>query len=115
MPGRDKTGPKGMGHMSGRGAGGCLGSSISESRNQSFNCGFRRGYGGQQRRRLGRSIGNNEYDSQSFYDRLHESPPYAPATQQQELSILQDHAIFLKKTLDEVNNKINKIESEEAD
>ena len=45
MPGGDGTGPLGMGPMTGRGAGSCVGTDISGSSNMTPGCGRGMGFG----------------------------------------------------------------------
>ena len=89
MPRGNRTGPDGMGPMTGRGAGYCAGYNMpgyanptggrgSRGRGQGFGRGFGRGYGRGMGRGFGRGYG---YDDQ-YYDQAPYYPPapYYPGT-----------------------------------
>lgn len=92
MPGRDGTGPMGMGQMTGRKMGVCAGNRAGQ--------GFGNGRG------MGRGFGRG-YGSQ-----LGANSNLAPLPQD-ELSLLKNQAGMLENTLNNVKEKISKLEEKE--
>lgn len=102
MPGGDKTGPMGMGPMTGRGAGYCAGYAVPGYMNpvpgggQGF--GWGRGRGG---RGLGRGWGR-------WF-----APPYvAGPMKEQELGLLRSQAESLKQALDDIRERMSMLEED---
>jgi len=111
MPGGDRTGPAGMGPMTGRRAGYCVGNAGPDA----MNLGFGRGYGPGFGRGLGLGFRGGR--------RGRWAEPYAPygapfspfmgrvTRPQQELEALQADAAFLRKSLESVTKRIAELEA----
>ena len=123
MPGGDRSGPMGMGPMTGRRAGFCVGYDIPGYSNAMPGRGFgfgwdRGGRGGGGRGRCRgfyatglpgwRRFGYGPAWGQPVY-----AAPYAPqVTKEQETETLRAQAEFLKQSLDEVSKRLDELESE---
>ena len=128
MPGGDKTGPGGMGPMTGRGAGYCSGYSAPGYANaipgrfwgRSFGWGMRGGWGGG-----GRGWRNRFYATgQPGWMRAGWAPAWgappvgaAPSaapgmTEEQEVEALQQQADYLKSALDEIAQRLDELKKE---
>ncbi len=103
MPRGDRTGPGGMGPMTGRAAGFCAGFSVPGFANSAS------GYGGfGLGRGFGRGLGRgrrfgavaNQYVGGAVFD----------ASPQQELDGLKNQATYLEGTLNEIKNRIEELE-----
>lgn len=121
MPRGDRTGPAGMGPMTGRGAGFCSGYNSPGYANPVLGRGFggagRGGFGGG-----GRGHRNMYYATglpgwARFggvpFATPYEGYPYMPqATSEQELDYLRDQAEYFQKTLEEINKRIEGLETQ---
>ena len=108
----DGTGPRGMGPMTGRGAGYCAGYSVPGFANpipgrgfgMDFGRGFGRGGWGRGRGWAYPNVGGN-YGMPYAY-------PYAPMmTSEQEADMLKAQAEDLKSGLEDINKRISELES----
>ncbi len=113
MPRGDRTGPRGLGPRSGRGAGYCAGYDMPGFANPSPGVGGRFGgrFGG-----WGRGRGWGRGWSYRSYDAGYPNwvpPNYPPATQEQELAGLKDEAEWLMGQLGEINRRIADLERKE--
>ena len=90
MPGFDGTGPRGLGPLTGRGAGPCGG-------------GYGRGYGRGAGRGLFRGIGRG---IRGFFGQR-----YFPS-RQEEIETLKDEAAFLQSSLDEIKGQMDALKKE---
>jgi hypothetical protein len=117
MPGGDGTGPKGMGPMTGRGAGFCAGYSVPGYANpmtgRGFGFGrgrgFGRGMGRGFRRRFGGGWGGP-------YVNLYDGNPYdTNVTPQQESEILKNQAKAMQDEINAINERIVELESASKD
>lgn len=120
MPFGDGTGPQGMGPMTGRAAGYCAGYSVPGYMNPIPGRGFGMGFG------RGRGRGwRNWYNATGMPGWARAAsgmpafggvvPPYPPAyapepTPQEEAEMLKGQADFLKKQLDDIQNRISTLE-----
>ncbi|MBN2142993.1 MAG: DUF5320 domain-containing protein [Candidatus Aureabacteria bacterium] len=124
MPGGDRTGPNGLGAMSGRAAGFCAGYAMPGYMNPIPG----RGYFGRGRGFFGYGRGRgrqNWYNQAGFlnWQNMPLSPlaygkgyPYASElSQEQETDLLKNEAELLKKQLDDIQNRIKSIEKAEED
>lgn len=105
MPGGDRTGPSGMGPMTGRGAGFYTGNNVPGFMNLAFNRGMGFGLGRGRGRGFGRGWGYGWAN-----------PGYPNATlpvnlQADELSALKNQAKYLNETLQAISSRINDLES----
>ncbi len=113
MPGGDRTGPAGLGPMTGRGAGYCAGYSVpgymnpGPGRGFGFGRGFGRGWGrGFGWRRMSYPYGAN-YDYAAPYSAYPERIP-----PEQEANMLAEQAKALGNELEAVKKRIKELEAE---
>lgn len=112
MPGGDGTGPAGMGPMTGRAAGYCAGYRVPGYANP---VGGRRPFGFG--RGAGRGFRNRYYATgvpgwrRAPYGWDAPQGYYAQPDSQEEMQFLRDQADFLKKQLEDVQNRISTLES----
>jgi hypothetical protein len=118
MPRGDRTGPMGMGPMTGRGAGYCAGYDVPGYANPAPGRGFGMGWGGGWGR--GRRWRHWYYATdQPGWARFGGAPawgygPYAgPPTREQEIESLKTQAGWLKEQLDAVRECLTELENEE--
>ena len=115
MPGGDRTGPMGMGPMTGRGAGYCAGFPVGGFANPAAGYGFRGG-----RRGGGRGRRNWFYATGApGWMRAGSAPgmgmpwgaPLAEASQEVETASLKQQAEFLEQSLDGIRKRIEELEA----
>ena len=127
MPSGDRTGPAGMGPMTGRAAGFCAGYSVPDYANPIGGRGYRgfgrgfRGGGFGRGRGFGRGfgLGRAGYGMPAFggavnpyaYGGVPLAPTVAP---QQELDGLKGQAEYLEDALDGIKNRIEELESQKS-
>lgn len=118
MPGGDRTGPRGMGPMTGRAAGYCAGNPVPGYMNRGAGMGF--GAGGR-----GGSYGGRGWRNQfhatglTGWQRAGAGMPAfgaaAPAiTGEQELALLKEQAGYFESSLEGIRKRIEELESESA-
>ncbi len=121
MPGGDRTGPMGMGPMTGRAGGYCAGYPVPGYMNSIpgyGGFGFGRGLG--RGRGWGRGFGRGRSFRGAAYPYAYENPyPAAPyglsgPTPQQEVGSLQEEAKFMQAELNAINSRIKELESGKA-
>ena len=120
MPGLNRTGPRGMGPMTGRRMGHCAGNNTPEILNQSPRFGLRRGFG----RGTGLGFGRGAGFGRSFgWRRMEFTPPIAPAakytyqepaypqptqpTKEQETQIIEEDIKYLEAEQKEINTELD--------
>ena len=116
MPGGDRTGPSGMGSMTGRGAGYCAGYSAPGSINPVFGRGYGMGFG------RGPGVGFRGGRGGRWgvpYAGYAYGAPYAPSysfapTPEQETSALRNQAQYFEDTLEEIKKRIKELESKKS-
>lgn len=122
MPGGDRTGPRGMGPMTGRGLGYCSGSGAPGYANAMPGRGMGWGGGGGWGGGWGR--GNrwrNRYYATGLpgWARAGYAPPWAPGPiaapppAEQETSYLQEQAAYLQQQLEAINQRLQELEKQE--
>jgi hypothetical protein len=128
MPGGDRTGPLGVGPMTGRAAGYCAG---NPAPGYAY-AGSGRGYGGGRGRGGGRGWRNRYYATGLTgwqraawggpawgagwgYGAAVAPPPVPPASREQEIDLLRRQAEGLGRTLDEINARIADLQGEPQD
>ncbi|MFH1929298.1 MAG: DUF5320 domain-containing protein [Chloroflexota bacterium] len=131
MPGGDRTGPMGMGPMTGRAAGYCAGYDAYGYANPVPGRGFGLGLGGGWRGRGGWGGGGRGW-RRGFYatglpgwlrfgygpawDQPMYAAPYAPyapeVTREQEIEALRGQAEFFKQALDDISKRLGELEKE---
>ena len=126
MPGGDRTGPMGMGPMTGRAAGYCAGYPVPGFANpfpgRGFGVGFGRGMGwGWWGRGRGFGRGWAHPYASAYLGIPYAYPytggvsyayPYAPGmTSEQEVDMLKTQAENLKSSLEDINKRIGELES----
>ncbi|MBN1794008.1 MAG: DUF5320 domain-containing protein [Candidatus Omnitrophica bacterium] len=117
MPGGDRTGPMGMGPMTGRGAGYCAGYSMPGYMNPvsgrgafGFGRGWGRGFG--RGRGMGRGFGWRWAAYPYGYGYPYSPAPYAAeVTPQQEADMLKAQARVMQDEINVLNQRINELES----
>ena len=119
MPFGDRTGPWGLGPMSGRGMGYCAGYPAPGHANPAPGRGFGRGGGGGGRgwgrgfgggRGWGRGFGWGTWGVQPVYPAY--SPAYAPSYgPEDERTALKDQAKYFEEALQDIKKRIEEIES----
>ncbi len=122
MPGGDGTGPMGCGPMTGRGAGYCAGNGMPGYANYGGGRGgwFRgpriqsggRGFSGRGRgwRNMFYATGLPGWMRYGGY--YGQDAPYAPAlSREDELRMLKDQAEYFKSALEDINKRLNEMES----
>lgn len=117
MPGGDRTGPMGMGPMTGRAAGYCAGSNAPGFVNAGpgWGRGFGRGLGRGWGRGFGWRVGGAPGP---YYGMAQGAAPAGPwtarqITREEELENLKGQADVLKQELDAISGRIGQIESEQ--
>jgi len=122
MPGGDRTGPMGMGPMTGRGAGYCGGSPAPGFMNRGFGGGFGGGWFG--RGRGGGRGWRNWFHATGMtgWQRAATASPWGGAYAQpfvptaaagaQELDAMRGQAEYLAGALEEVKNRIDQLEKQ---
>jgi hypothetical protein len=112
MPRGNRTGPMGMGPMTGHRGGYCAGYNMPGFMNPGPGIGFGAGYGG------GRGRGwrwwPRFYETGSPGWAIYDYAPnwFVPPTQEQEAESLKRQAEWLKGQLDEINQRIEKLKEE---
>ena len=124
MPGGDRTGPGGMGPMTGRAAGYCAGYQVPGFMNPVLGRGF--GGGGRGRGRGWRnwyyatgltgwqraSLGTPALGSPPAYPLPYTTPTFAPGmTKEQELDMLKGQAEYFEDSLDGIKKRIGELET----
>ncbi|MCD6250236.1 MAG: DUF5320 domain-containing protein [candidate division Zixibacteria bacterium] len=127
MPGGDRTGPRGAGAMTGRGAGLCAGNDVPGYMNPAYG----RGFGGGRGRGFGRGFGmgggrgwRNQYYATGApgwargygypypeaYPGGFGTTTNVKATQADELLHLKEQAQYFKRTLDDIEQRIDELQ-----
>ena len=102
MPGGDRTGPRGMGAITGRGAGFCTGNGAPGYLNRGFGMGFSgRGGGGRGWRNWFHATGLTGWQRAGFQ----------AAPVETELEQLKAHAAGLENSLGEIKKRIEQLET----
>jgi len=102
MPGRDGTGPRGMGPVGGKDAGYCVGQQAPGYTSPGCDTGMGQGYG----RGFGRGRGRR------FRGGIAGISDVAPtATREQELELLKRQAEYFKTAGEEISARINELET----
>jgi hypothetical protein len=132
MPRGDRTGPQGMGPMTGRGAGFCAGYPVPGFMNPGWGRGY--GYGFGQGYGYGRGYGfgwgrgrgwrHRHWQFGAGYPAWSQGwtgwneqqlpppgPAFAPAAQEQELEGLRQQASYFEQALDDLKKRIRELES----
>jgi hypothetical protein len=104
MPGEDRTGPMGMGPMTGRGAGYCGGRGVPGGTNRSFR-GGRAGRGGRGHRHMFHATGLTGWQRATM------DMPTAAPTAEAEGRSPQDEIETLRSQLDELKKRLAELET----
>jgi len=113
MPSGDRTGPMGMGPMTGRGAGFCAGFSVPGYANPVGGCGYGMGWGRGRGMGRGRGFGRGFGWARAGYG--FSGPVASTVTAQQEAEDLKQQAEFLRNSLSQLNERIEQLEKEKAE
>jgi len=122
MPGGDRTGPAGMGPMTGRGAGYCAGYPVAGYMNTIPGRGMGFGHGGRGRRNRFYATGLTGWQSAAYGHPAYgwglpytgASAPYgAPSapTREQELEMLREQAKYMEDAISGINKRIEELET----
>ena len=134
MPGGDRTGPLGMGPMTGRAAGYCAGYGVPGYMNPMPGRGFGRGFGFGRGMGWGRGAGFGRgmgwgrrafwggapvgYVAPAAYAPTAYAPPYAPAygppTPAEERTVLEGQMGALQAQLDQIKQRLDELGAQEA-
>jgi hypothetical protein len=98
MPAGDKTGPRGMGPMSGKAAGYCVGQQTTGNASPGCDSGMGRGYGRGRGRRYRGGIARI-------------SDMASTATREQQLELLKQQAEYFKTAGEEISARIKELET----
>jgi len=116
MPAGDGTGPRGMGPMTGRGAGYCAGYDAPGYANPMPGRGFGMGWGRGRGWGGGRGRGRGRFGYAPAWGAppaAAYSPYGAPPTPEQETGFLKSQAEMLKEELDAISQRIAELEKKE--
>ena len=111
MPGGDRTGPAGMGPMTGRAAGFCAGFNAPGYANQGGGRGFGGGFG------CGRGGGGRGFRNRFYatglpgWQRAGAAPAPAPFSGEQQIGALKEQADYFEGALNELRAKIAELEA----
>jgi len=111
MPGGDRTGPAGMGPMTGRAGGYCAGSGAPGYAMHGGAYGFGRGHGRGFGRGFGRGWGHHAGAGYG-YGPVYGS--YAGPTREQELSALKAQSEYLEQTMKTIQDRMTELEKNEG-
>ena len=120
MPGGDRTGPMGMGPMTGRGAGYCAGSGAPGFASPGPGWGFGRGMAWGRGLGRGRGFGWRAWGASPAYYSASQSLPLGGPwgarhiSRQEELEYLKGQAGMLKEELDDISSRVKDLEAEEG-
>ena len=108
MPGRNGTGPRGQGPMTGRGAGFCAGNGAGSGRQFGYGCGagFGRRFGGSGRRGGGFGNGFGAGCGAGFGNGA-----FFPATPADEKSVLAARKEFLQRELGALDARLSELDT----
>ena len=123
MPGGDRSGPAGLGPMTGRGAGFCAGFGIGGYASRTFRLGFGRGFGGGRGFRggrfggegWGRRHGFNAYgapDARALRPFSENAPRHAPVDQESRKQMLKNQLETLQLQVSSIQTQLAEIESD---
>lgn len=117
MPRGDRTGPDGMGPMTGRAAGYCGGFERPGFMNGAGGRGMGRGFGfgrGMGFGRSGRGFFRGGFAAGPYYaDPYYAAPPAPYQDREQELRSLKDQAEYLKQNMEHITKRITELESDD--
>ena len=118
MPGGDRTGPRGMGPLTGRGAGYCAGYNMPGYANPIPGRGFW-GWGGRGGGRGWRhwyhATGLPGWARVGYYPAWGAVPYQGPPTPEQEADVLKAQAEHLKTMLGNIEQRLRELEGQEAE
>ncbi|MEA2103603.1 MAG: DUF5320 domain-containing protein [Candidatus Cloacimonadota bacterium] len=119
MPRGDRTGPDGMGAMTGRGAGYCAGYSspgytkgvprggAGYGRGRGFGQGYGRGYG------RGNGFGRGYYQNPNYAYNQYPNPQAIPYSKENEEKMLNDEMEMLKTEMKNIEKRLDAMKSDE--
>lgn len=114
MPGRNRTGPAGMGPMTGRGAGWCTGYAGREPANPAMEPGYGWGYGRGRGFGGGWCLGNRRRCGGGYGTPYAYPGTYGPPEPEAEKQALANQAKALQSGLDWIRERLSEIQSEPA-
>lgn len=120
MPRGDRTGPEGMGSMTGRGAGFCSGSGapgyMNSYRGRGAGYGHGFGYGVRISAGYGRGMGRGAGHTYSpGFERGYAYAPVAPMTLEAEKNSLEREAAFIEEELKAIRKRLDELGTKAAD
>lgn len=112
MPAGDRTGPDGMGPMTGRAAGFCAGYNAPGYMNPAFGGrGYGRGWGRGLGRGWGRGFGRRAAPCANAA--AYVPPAYSAPTREEELGALKEQQQYLDNALQDVKKRIDEVEAKD--
>ena len=111
MPRGDKKGPIGQGPMTGRAMGYCVGNDVPGYMEDRSGLGLARGFRGGRNAGMGRGLGRGMGRQMSMPNAAPHEGNLAP-TKDEERNYLSKQAERLKRTLNEVEQRINELDKE---
>ena len=111
MPARDRTGPMGMGPMTGRAMGYCAGYGAPNRETRGAWSGLGRG-GGRGWRNWFHATGLPRWARWGLPPAAAYGAPFATPSPEQEIDLLKDQAEWLKDQLDRVNQRMGELSQE---
>jgi len=111
MPRGDKRGPMGQGPMTGRATGYCVGNDVPGYMEDRPGLGLARGFRGGRNAGMGRGLGRGMGRQMSMPNAAPHEGNLAP-TKDEERNYLSKQAERLKRTLNEVEQRINELDKE---
>lgn len=117
MPGGDRTGPAGLGPMTGRRAGYCAGYDRPGYTNPWPGGGFGRGFGRGWGRGFGRGMGWGRGWGRAAYPGYYpqQAPAYGPPSREDELRMLRDELKYAEEDTKAMRQRIAELEKETKD
>jgi len=118
MPGGDRTGPAGLGSMTGRSAGYCAGYGVPGYMNPTFGRGFRRLGGGRGHRNWFYATGLTGWQRAAYgypAGGVQFAPVVSSPSREDELNALKEQSDYFNNALGEIKKRIEELESEKKE
>jgi hypothetical protein len=113
MPRGNRTGPAGMGPMTGRGQGYCAGYDVPGYANPAPGFGFGRRGGGRGWRHQFHASGLPGWARSGYAPARHFGPGWRPVPEDEEVELLKNQAQVIQQELDAIAKRLAELEKEE--